>query len=123
MILGPESEKIMMTGLHRVCDIHCKACMKLLGWTYVSQISINQSFRYLLTNRARNIKKENSLLRELMHSRSNILRKNPKLRQFGLLAVARLPVSHRLPSKSERPNIQRNRICKKKIYDGRRDLE
>ena len=33
--LGPEAEKIMMTGLHRVSDIFCKMCFKLAGWTYV----------------------------------------------------------------------------------------
>lgn len=36
VFLGPEQEKIMMTGLHRVCDIHCKSCLKAVGWTYVS---------------------------------------------------------------------------------------
>ena len=35
VFLGPEQEKIMMTGLHKVCDIHCKTCMKIVGWTYV----------------------------------------------------------------------------------------
>jgi hypothetical protein len=35
VFLGPEEEKIMMTGLHKVCDLHCKGCMKIIGWTYV----------------------------------------------------------------------------------------
>ena len=37
--LGPEAEKIMMTGLHRVSDIFCKMCFKLAGWTYVRKKS------------------------------------------------------------------------------------
>ena len=32
----------MMTGMHRVSDIHCKACMKLLGWTYVGPFSYSR---------------------------------------------------------------------------------
>lgn len=37
VLKGPEQEKIMMTGLHRVCDINCKVCLKLVGWTYVRE--------------------------------------------------------------------------------------
>ena len=35
VFVGPEEEKIMMTGLHKVCDVHCKNCLKVIGWTYV----------------------------------------------------------------------------------------
>lgn len=35
--LGPESQKTMMTGLHRVSDIFCKICFKTVGWTYVTK--------------------------------------------------------------------------------------
>ena len=34
-----------MTGLHRVCDIHCKTCMKIIGWTYVIIIHLNLNFK------------------------------------------------------------------------------
>ena len=36
----------MMTGLHTVCDIFCKSCLKLVGWTYVLLLSSLQVFAY-----------------------------------------------------------------------------
>eukprot|EP00347_Sterkiella_histriomuscorum_P000518 403375541 len=41
---GPEEEKVLMTGLHKVCDIHCRNCMKIVGWTYI--YAHNQSEKY-----------------------------------------------------------------------------
>ena len=67
---GPETEKIMMTGLHRVCDIHCKTCMKIVGWTYVRvHPSFHIQYRSMLMSRAKSTKKGNLLLRELTPSR------------------------------------------------------
>eukprot|EP00162_Nutomonas_longa_P024690 comp9038_c0_seq1/m.10294 comp9038_c0_seq1/g.10294 ORF comp9038_c0_seq1/g.10294 comp9038_c0_seq1/m.10294 type:complete len:115 (-) comp9038_c0_seq1:15-359(-) len=31
---GNFEERILMTGLHVVCDIHCDCCDKVLGWFY-----------------------------------------------------------------------------------------
>jgi hypothetical protein len=73
VFLGPETEKIMMTGLHRVSDIHCKACMKLVGWTYVRVIgSFQIQYRSMPMSKAKNTKRENLLLRELMPSKLSI---------------------------------------------------
>ena len=33
--LGPEKDKIMMTGLHTVKSVICKPCRQVIGWTYV----------------------------------------------------------------------------------------
>ncbi len=33
--LGPVEEKMLMTGLHKVCDLFCVNCNTLLGWKYV----------------------------------------------------------------------------------------
>jgi len=33
---GPKEDRILMTGLHTVCDIYCSSCHTNLGWTYVS---------------------------------------------------------------------------------------
>jgi len=32
---GPKEDRLMTTGLHTVADIHCKACMQIVGWKYV----------------------------------------------------------------------------------------
>ena len=33
---GPSEERILITGLHTVCDIYCNVCQTVLGWKYVS---------------------------------------------------------------------------------------
>jgi len=42
---GPEEEKIMMTGLHKVCDIHCKNCLKVVGWTYLYAFEESEKYK------------------------------------------------------------------------------
>ncbi|KAH7278608.1 hypothetical protein KP509_38G048600 [Ceratopteris richardii] len=32
--LGPREDRILMTGLHTVMDIHCSSCFQVLGWRY-----------------------------------------------------------------------------------------
>ena len=36
MALGPKEDRLLITGLHTVCDIHCTTCNAVLGWKYVS---------------------------------------------------------------------------------------
>ena len=38
--LGEANERMMMTGLHRVCDIFCLQCYNCIGWKYVSQLGV-----------------------------------------------------------------------------------
>ena len=33
---GPCEDRILLTGLHSVCDIFCDCCRTTLGWKYVS---------------------------------------------------------------------------------------
>ncbi len=33
---GPSEERILITGLHTVCDIYCNVCQTVLGWKYVN---------------------------------------------------------------------------------------
>eukprot|EP00356_Strombidium_inclinatum_P014204 CAMPEP_0170508202 /NCGR_PEP_ID=MMETSP0208-20121228/61578_1 /TAXON_ID=197538 /ORGANISM="Strombidium inclinatum, Strain S3" /LENGTH=182 /DNA_ID=CAMNT_0010790961 /DNA_START=42 /DNA_END=590 /DNA_ORIENTATION=- len=42
---GPEKEKSMMTGLHRVRSISCIQCKKEIGWTYVFAYSQSQKYK------------------------------------------------------------------------------
>ena len=32
--LGPREDRMLITGLHTVCDIHCITCNCVLGWKY-----------------------------------------------------------------------------------------
>jgi hypothetical protein len=34
--LGPKEDRLLITGLHSVCDIYCTCCQSVLGWKYVS---------------------------------------------------------------------------------------
>lgn len=34
--LGPKEQRILITGLHTVADIHCTTCNAVVGWKYVS---------------------------------------------------------------------------------------
>lgn len=36
--LGPKEERVLITGLHTVCDIACTCCGTVLGWKYVSEL-------------------------------------------------------------------------------------
>lgn len=36
--LGPAQDKMLITGLHSICDVHCTQCRAYLGWKYVCQV-------------------------------------------------------------------------------------
>jgi len=36
--LGPKEERLLITGLHSVADIHCTSCNTVIGWKYVRLI-------------------------------------------------------------------------------------
>ncbi|XP_058425681.1 protein yippee-like 3 isoform X3 [Diceros bicornis minor] len=38
---GPAEERVLLTGLHAVADIHCENCKTTLGWKYVESIIIS----------------------------------------------------------------------------------
>jgi hypothetical protein len=54
IIKGPSEDRMLMTGLHTVCDIYCVYCLSVVGWKYVR----NCLFRKGHLNQNRDIKKE-----------------------------------------------------------------
>lgn len=36
IITGPQEQRVLLTGLHTVCDIFCKGCNNNVGWKYVN---------------------------------------------------------------------------------------
>ncbi|MED6122492.1 hypothetical protein PIB30_040404 [Stylosanthes scabra] len=43
--LGPQEERLMMSGLHTVEDIFCCCCGQILGWKYVVAHDKNQRYK------------------------------------------------------------------------------
>ena len=48
--LGPKEERLLITGLHSVADIHCTSCNTVIGWKYV------RSLRHLLDTGASSVR-------------------------------------------------------------------
>eukprot|EP00760_Papus_ankaliazontas_P006156 PhM_4_TR12922/c1_g1_i1/m.2515 len=51
VLLGEPEERVLMTGLHTVCDITCVACGTVVGWKYLSAAEPSQRYkegRYIL---------------------------------------------------------------------------
>ncbi|KAL7545081.1 hypothetical protein ACHAWF_008446 [Thalassiosira exigua] len=42
---GPPEDRILITGLHSVCDIFCKRCETLVGWTYAKAYEPSQKYK------------------------------------------------------------------------------
>jgi hypothetical protein len=43
--IGPAEDRNLMTGLHSVCDIFCKRCKRLIGWTYAKAYELSQKYK------------------------------------------------------------------------------
>ncbi|KAJ9516586.1 hypothetical protein QJQ45_015243, partial [Haematococcus lacustris] len=43
--LGPKEDRILMTGLHTVADIHCTSCNTVLGWKYEHAHEVSQKYK------------------------------------------------------------------------------
>ena len=43
--IGPAEDRILITGLHSVCDIFCKRCKNLVGWTYYRAYEDSQKYK------------------------------------------------------------------------------
>lgn len=54
--LGPREERVLITGLHTVADIHCTSCNAVIGWKYVRahkpQLTLPLERRHRLVLRA-----------------------------------------------------------------------
>jgi len=42
---GPTENRLLLTGLHVVCDIYCNACDTRLGWKYVEAFEESQKYK------------------------------------------------------------------------------
>lgn len=42
---GPREERILMTGLHVVCDVSCVYCQTVLGWKYAEAYEESQKYK------------------------------------------------------------------------------
>jgi hypothetical protein len=42
---GPTEERILITGLHTVCDIYCNVCQAVLGWKYEEAFEESQKYK------------------------------------------------------------------------------
>jgi hypothetical protein len=45
IVTGPAEDRILITGLHSVCDINCKRCNTLVGWTYARAYEPSQKYK------------------------------------------------------------------------------
>uniref|UniRef100_A0A7S2V7S0 Yippee domain-containing protein n=1 Tax=Entomoneis paludosa TaxID=265537 RepID=A0A7S2V7S0_9STRA len=45
LTIGPPEDRTLMTGLHSVCDIFCKRCKTLVGWTYQKAYEPSQKYK------------------------------------------------------------------------------
>jgi len=43
--VGPAEDRLLITGLHSVCDIFCKRCKNLVGWTYQRAYESSQKYK------------------------------------------------------------------------------
>ncbi|KAJ2894254.1 hypothetical protein GGI21_000345 [Coemansia aciculifera] len=49
--LGKVEDRLLMTGIHTVCDLHCRVCGAVIGWKYVRAHDSAQQYkegRYVL---------------------------------------------------------------------------
>ena len=42
---GPSEDRLLMTGLHSVCDLFCQRCRTLVGWTYEKAYEASQKYK------------------------------------------------------------------------------
>ncbi|KAK4415811.1 protein yippee-like [Sesamum alatum] len=45
VLAGPKEDRQMMTGLHRVADVHCADCREVLGWKYEKAYEESQKYK------------------------------------------------------------------------------
>lgn len=43
--VGPAEDRLLITGLHSVCDIFCKRCKAMVGWTYARAYEASQKYK------------------------------------------------------------------------------
>jgi hypothetical protein len=43
--IGPKENRMLITGLHTVADLHCTVCNTLLGWKYLEAFEQSQKYK------------------------------------------------------------------------------
>jgi len=43
--VGPAEDRVLITGLHSVCDLFCARCKKMVGWTYLKAYEPSQKYK------------------------------------------------------------------------------
>mmetsp|Transcript_13765 Transcript_13765/g.22783 ORF Transcript_13765/g.22783 Transcript_13765/m.22783 type:complete len:310 (-) Transcript_13765:160-1089(-) len=43
--IGPAEDRMLITGLHSVCDIFCRRCKGMVGWTYAKAYESSQKYK------------------------------------------------------------------------------
>mmetsp|Transcript_4260 Transcript_4260/g.11905 ORF Transcript_4260/g.11905 Transcript_4260/m.11905 type:complete len:114 (+) Transcript_4260:67-408(+) len=43
--LGEEEDRLLITGLHTVCDVYCMCCDSVLGWQYLKAFESSQRYK------------------------------------------------------------------------------
>lgn len=43
--IGPAEDRMLITGLHSVCDIFCRRCKGMVGWTYARAYESSQKYK------------------------------------------------------------------------------
>ena len=43
--IGPVEDRMLITGLHSVCDIFCRRCKGMVGWTYARAYESSQKYK------------------------------------------------------------------------------
>jgi len=43
--LGPREERVLLTGMHEVCDFQCNVCNAILGWKYAVAQEPSQKYK------------------------------------------------------------------------------
>eukprot|EP00562_Extubocellulus_spinifer_P001056 CAMPEP_0178489764 /NCGR_PEP_ID=MMETSP0696-20121128/10546_1 /TAXON_ID=265572 /ORGANISM="Extubocellulus spinifer, Strain CCMP396" /LENGTH=400 /DNA_ID=CAMNT_0020117579 /DNA_START=694 /DNA_END=1897 /DNA_ORIENTATION=+ len=43
--IGEAEDRLLITGLHSVCDIFCKRCKSMVGWTYARAYEASQKYK------------------------------------------------------------------------------
>jgi hypothetical protein len=43
--IGPAEDRQLITGMHSVCDIFCKRCKNMVGWTYAKAYEASQKYK------------------------------------------------------------------------------
>ncbi|TMW67435.1 hypothetical protein Poli38472_011055 [Pythium oligandrum] len=42
---GSPRNRYLMTGMHTICDVHCKCCNATLGWKYLRAMELSQKYK------------------------------------------------------------------------------